>query len=220
MTESPYWIETYTGKALDLVHPDPALIDLYDIAQGLSQACRYTGQCRWHYSVAQHSLGVYRIVRATDSRLGLTALLHDAAEAYLGDWSSPLKAYFRQHAPAALAMERGLEAAIGEKFGVDLVSRNPVIKAADRIMLATERRDLMAGNTCDDWFATSGAAPAAPDAQRIQQISWHAAKGEWLAAVLAELDDAPLYAAVSEPAPTESTPAPAPPAPERKRGRK
>ena len=67
----------------------------------------------------------------------MAALLHDAAEAYLGDLPHPLKhrselgAQFR-------AAEKRLEAVIEERFALPDASAR--VKPLDRALLATERR--------------------------------------------------------------------------------
>lgn len=55
-------ILTATGKWFDVLNPDPALIDLADIACALSKLCRFGGHCREFYSVAEHSILVSRLV--------------------------------------------------------------------------------------------------------------------------------------------------------------
>src|SRR5574338_265665 len=48
-------IETFSGKMLDYENPTENMIDIVDIAHALSQICRFTGHCKQHYNVAQHS---------------------------------------------------------------------------------------------------------------------------------------------------------------------
>jgi hypothetical protein len=83
----PY-ILTATGKKFWFDDPQPEQVCIEDIAWALSNLCRYTGHCRWFYSIAQHSVGASFIVPA---RFALEALLHDAAEAYITDLNAPLK---------------------------------------------------------------------------------------------------------------------------------
>lgn len=67
------------------------------VSDCLSKLCRYYGQCRKFYSVAQHSVLVSRLVdctklpHSTKNRLAVSALLHDMAEVYVGDISAPQK---------------------------------------------------------------------------------------------------------------------------------
>ncbi len=53
------WQETYTGRFY-AIDPRSDEVNLLDIAHGLSQICRYTGQFKHFYSVAQHCLNVYK----------------------------------------------------------------------------------------------------------------------------------------------------------------
>jgi hypothetical protein len=82
------WIRTATGRHLDLTASTAADIDPLDLARGLARTCRFAGQCDAFYSVAQHSVLASFNVPPQDA---LHALLHDAAEAYLGDLTGPLK---------------------------------------------------------------------------------------------------------------------------------
>jgi len=82
------WIQTISGRKFPLAEPDPNQIDIEDIAHALSMLCRFNGHCTQFYSVAEHSMHVSHEI---SNDLALAGLLHDAAEAYLGDVPSPLK---------------------------------------------------------------------------------------------------------------------------------
>jgi 5'-deoxynucleotidase YfbR-like HD superfamily hydrolase len=72
--------------------PDPAQLDAGDIARALANQCRFGGHSRVFYSVAQHCVIVSRVVeeRGGDVEAVFAALMHDAAEAYLGEtWHWP-----------------------------------------------------------------------------------------------------------------------------------
>jgi hypothetical protein len=84
-------IETYSGRQFDLFDPVGEAVHLPDVAAGLAHTCRFGGHCRRFYSVAHHSLHVSRELDAHGPRLQLVGLLHDAAEAYVGDVPRPLK---------------------------------------------------------------------------------------------------------------------------------
>jgi len=90
------WIQTASGKAFDLLKPDPAMVDLEnDIAGPLARLARFSGHiASGPYSVAQHSVeGADALLRETgDERLAALFLLHDAHEAYLGDLTTPVQA--------------------------------------------------------------------------------------------------------------------------------
>lgn len=70
---------------LDLSADD---ITIEDIAHHLSRICRFNGGVPSFYSVAEHSL---RVAQKVDRRHAKWAMLHDAAEAYLGDITRPIK---------------------------------------------------------------------------------------------------------------------------------
>jgi len=175
-------IQTHLGLAFDLDAPRADQIEIEDIAHALSNVCRYNGHCAWHYSVAQHSVYVAELVHATAPELALVGLLHDAAEAYIGDWTSPLKQLFKRVAIAVLGIEHDIEKAIGARFGVDLVTRNKLIKSADLITLADEKAALFGPSPRPNWAESSGFAPATPSGRVVERLSPEQAKARFLEA--------------------------------------
>lgn len=129
------WFQTYTGKLVDVAHPDPAAVNILDIAQALSMTCRYGGHCRDFYSVAEHSLLVHLIGVTGNPKNNLALLLHDAAEAYVGDLVTPLKRVLR-----AKNLEDDWLRAIEQKLDLDTLLSEPssLVKAADRRALSIE----------------------------------------------------------------------------------
>jgi hypothetical protein len=81
-------ILTWSGKMLDLANPRPEDICLEDIASGLANTIRYRGALGVPLTVAQHSVLLSYWTGFTDEQRRF-ALLHDAAEAYLGDIPAP-----------------------------------------------------------------------------------------------------------------------------------
>jgi len=82
---------THSGAVLDLAGPTPADVRIEDIAMSLSRLCRANGHLDRPHTVAEHSLRVsWRLAHRGD-RLAMIGLLHDAAEAYMGDCPTPLK---------------------------------------------------------------------------------------------------------------------------------
>lgn len=134
------WIETYTGIKFYPLDPKPEDINIYDIAHSLSMLTRFNGHCEEFYSVAQHSVLVAELVykmtgSLVDARWGL---LHDATEAYIGDMTRPLKSVM----PQFKEIENKIMNCICDVFF--LPHEQPlVVKQADNILLATERRDLL-----------------------------------------------------------------------------
>ena len=127
-----------SGTLFDLANPEGSEIHLYDIAYGLGRVCRFAGHTGRYYSVAEHCCHVGRLVPVA---LGRAALLHDAAEAIIGDVTRPLKRML----PEYRAIEARLEAAIYARFRIDLPAgeAKEAIKRADNAMCAKEARELM-----------------------------------------------------------------------------
>lgn len=144
------WLQTFTGKEFDYAQPKADSICIEDIAKGLSHECRFAGQLKQHYSVAQHSIECSLIV---PSDFALEALLHDAVEAYCKDIPSPLKWLL----PDYQAIEKNVDSIIRKVFDLPKFESKEV-KKADLIMLATERRDLLADDG-KKWHQLDGVTP-------------------------------------------------------------
>lgn len=132
------WIQTRYGKEWKLLDPDPADVCLQDIAASLNWLCRFNGHCSRFYSVADHSVLVARELESVHGpRLALHGLLHDAAEAYMGDMASPLKRLF----PEFKKMEEKTLRVIYEGLGVEYPSDADlkIVKAYDLRALVTEQ---------------------------------------------------------------------------------
>jgi hypothetical protein len=131
----PLHIHTFSGIAFDLRDPRPAMVRLEDIVHSLALMNRFNGAALFPYSVAQHSLHVASLLPPA---LRLEGLLHDAAEAYIGDMVSPLK----QIMPEYKAVEARINAVVADAFG--LVHPEPAaVKQADLAVLAAEREQVL-----------------------------------------------------------------------------
>ncbi len=156
-------IQTAGGRRFSPLDPDPEQIEIEDVAHALSQLCRFGGHCRVFYSVAQHCCLVADAVEATGAppEVVLWALLHDAAEAYLGDLPHPLK----HRSPLGdlyRAVEEPLQAAIVARFGLP-AEPPPEVKPLDRAALALERSLRMRPAGDDWWPARAGFEPHGDD---------------------------------------------------------
>jgi uncharacterized protein len=129
------WMQTFTGLAFWPLDPRPNEIRLLDIAHGLSKLCRYGGQCVRFYSVAEHSL---LVASQAPDHLKLTALMHDASEAYLIDVPRPLKRNLDGYAE----IENRLMETIAGRFGFDWPMPDE-IKQLDERIIEDERQQNM-----------------------------------------------------------------------------
>jgi hypothetical protein len=186
------WIQTYTGHPFDFANPSQEAIWLEDIAHALSMQCRYNGHCRRFYSIAEHSY--WASIRAADLaaektqrgeikrehgiEIALAALMHDAAEAYVGDMVKPLKSM------SGLEMFTYAETLVIEQickkypFPTDPIA-NDIVHQADMEMLAIEKRDVM-GPCARPW---EGLLPI-PEPNYVEIGFWapDVAKARWLIA--------------------------------------
>ena len=132
------WIPTATGGRVWFEPIDVSQVKLRDVAVGLSRVCRFAGQMSQlvpFYSVAEHSVWASYIAPPGQR---IAALVHDAAEAFIGDVTSPLKHML----PDYKELEARFEAALWKHFDWP-DSKTAAVKSADRRMLARERLDLV-----------------------------------------------------------------------------
>ena len=124
---------TYTGKMIDLEYVQMEDICIEDIAHALSLICRYTGHTSRFYSVAEHCVLLSQAKNMPGTPLA--RLLHDAAEAYLGDVIRPLK----QLLPHYQYLENRIHKIIEAKYQVIF----NLVKPGDTAMLIREARAIM-----------------------------------------------------------------------------
>ena len=86
-------ISTLSHIRFDPSEPKPEYIEICDIAHALSLITRANGHFTQFYSVARHSINCAKeaAARSYSEKVQLLCLLHDAAEAYIGDMTRPLK---------------------------------------------------------------------------------------------------------------------------------
>lgn len=105
-------IRTYSGLRLNPFYPRDEDILIEDIAHGLANTCRFGGQILSFYSVAEHSVLVSMLC---DEEHAMQALMHDAAEAYIGDIPTPIK----ERISGFDVIEESLLSIIFRKFNID-----------------------------------------------------------------------------------------------------
>lgn len=220
-TDRGYNQTTASGYPFWVLDPRPEDIRIEDIAAHLSRICRFGGALKgakilkkrfgffplWlfpktffveTYSVAQHSVLVSRNV---PQEFALEALLHDAAEAYVGDVIKPIKLlleidpdtrdtlFMALHSdfgrarsdeildalPSFSRIEGRVDAAIRAKFGLPL-EMSPEVKEADYRAVLTEHRDLQIDRGLVDW----GFASMEPWPERIVPVLPSVARAQFL----------------------------------------
>jgi len=155
------WIETYTGGRFYPKDPQAADINILDIAHALSLTCRFGGHCSRFYSIAEHSVYcAFKLLEIDPLRWNkrfflLSALLHDASEAYLLDIPRPIKKMM----PEYKKWEKHLQSVINTKFKLDkehciypeyYSQFLENIKFVDELMLFSEAKSFNM-NRNDDW---------------------------------------------------------------------
>lgn len=86
-------IYTISRKKFYPLSPSLSDIDIVDIAHALSMLARANGHFPTFHSVAQHSIECANeaVKRGMSARVCLACLLHDGAEAYMSDVTTPVK---------------------------------------------------------------------------------------------------------------------------------
>jgi hypothetical protein len=137
------WLQTYTGIKFYPLDPKPEEVDINDVAHALSLLCRYGGHCREFYSVAEHSFHASYLVPPEHA---LTALMHDATEAYLVDVPRPIKKYLTNY----VEIEDELWRVIAGKWGMPAVMPQ-CVHDADVAMLFAERDQIVEHASDVEW---------------------------------------------------------------------
>lgn len=124
-------IQTITGRKIDFTDPDPEQVHILDIATGLARAPRFAGHTDVTWTVAAHSVFV---ADHCPPELQFEALLHDAAEAYMGDMPTPLKRLCHDYQ----IYESMLDRAIRKRYGLGPWA-SARVEDVDRWVLEQER---------------------------------------------------------------------------------
>jgi|AntRauTorcE11897_2_1112592.scaffolds.fasta_scaffold13745_4 5'-deoxynucleotidase YfbR-like HD superfamily hydrolase len=143
-------MRTNTKNFIDPLKPKQSNIDIEEIAESLSNTCRFNGHCKLFYSVAEHSLNTLKLgeflagedLQKLTPQEQLQFLLHDATEAYVGDLIKPLKNLI----PLFEEIENRFWKVIAKKYKVP-VEWHPLLDRADKTCYAIEATHLRKGET-------------------------------------------------------------------------
>lgn len=135
-------MQVFSGEKFWPLDPRPDEVHITDIAHSLSLICRYNGHASRFVSVAEHC---YRLSYAVEPEHARWALMHDAAEAYVGDMVRPLK----QFMPEFSEVEDRVLAVIASRFGLAMPIPDVVHEADTRYLL--DERAAMLPNTRHPW---------------------------------------------------------------------
>lgn len=155
-------IQTHSGRLIDLKNMVSTDVNIQDIVHGLSSIRRFNGR---GLTVLQHTLSMFDFVRAMyrgkdREELLCAVLVHDLAEAYIGDIIQPVKAAV----PQIAGLEQLVQYAIlhkllccscSDRFEVPsyLLPNSQLsnhVKHIDRIALAAEYKLLFGDYTKTD----------------------------------------------------------------------
>lgn len=142
-------ITTITRKEIDVFDPRPENICLVDIAWALSRVPRFAGHTESPMTVLEHTLEVVTLLPweySGQTDLARWALLHDAAEAYIGDVPKPIK----DQIPAFTEVENKILDVIWRKYmpeGVNRAVVETLVHEADMKSLTRQ---------CESRWAPSG----------------------------------------------------------------
>jgi 5'-deoxynucleotidase YfbR-like HD superfamily hydrolase len=135
------WIQTNSAVKFFPFEPQPEDIRLEDVAHALSRLCRFTGHVEHFYPVSAHCVAVLTVVSSLTDDLNTRkwALLHDTAEAFIGDMSAPIKSH------PSMEPFRRLEAkvmeAVATRFGLE-GPEPELVKKVDTIICRLEAEAL------------------------------------------------------------------------------
>ena len=171
---------------MDLLNPVAEDIDILEIARALSQQCRYAGNIRRFYSVAQHSFLIAGALCRDGAKpeVVLAGLLHDAHEAYVGDIVNPVQQMLWHVSPDARRafreLCRKLDDLICERAGLDATwLHDPLVREYDARILIDERKTLLTDPPPRPWSVDVAGMvrlgvniwPCTPDQARIAWLA-------------------------------------------------
>lgn len=156
------WVQLKSGKPLDLLTltVEQAREAVPDLISSICTLPRFNGHTVGDvpWTVGQHSLLVARLLErwGAPPEVVREGLFHDLPEGVYGDWTSPVQRALAQMARDAgyvdvfAAFRANIDAKVRAAVNLPF-DEHPLVRRADLVALAIERRDLMA--KCErDWL--------------------------------------------------------------------
>lgn len=130
-----YGIRLNSGHFFFPGSPSVDEFELSDIPHNLSHHCRFAGNTKLFYTVAQHSVHCWEMAKSHCPEFTREALMHDAVEALsgAGDVARPVK----REIPILEEWERRIAEVVHPLLGIP-VDMSPEVKHIDNTMCATE----------------------------------------------------------------------------------
>lgn len=155
---------------MDLASIRPEQCDIPTLGRRLAQINRYCGASAYPYSVAAHSVLVSYLCAPAHA---LGGLVHDAAEAYVGDLITPIKAFLPDYWRAECAVQQQL------RDTHDWPHETPEVRAADQRAYELECAHLLGFNLPGSHGPTQHEASVV-DAF-VREWQWRGARDLWIA---------------------------------------
>lgn len=146
---------TFGGNSFNIFDFKVGDVSIHNIAISLARQPRYMGHTKHVYSIAQHCVrGAEAFLLMGFVEEAIAFLFHDAPEAYISDFSTPLKRHIDEDGRLG-AIEDSIEKVIYDFFGVDHeIAKSPIIKLVDKNIAQDEMTSLIAHQEihASDWY--------------------------------------------------------------------
>lgn len=152
MADELSWIQTHSGKRVDMTDLRDDSLDIDDIAHSLAHQARYNGHGRIFYSVAEHCvlMADWILAETGDAQIAYAGLMHDASEAYISDIPKPFKRFLTNYHE----LEHRFMEAIARVYGFTYPLPS-IVKVADSRIVLDERVKLFETIRADWTWASS-----------------------------------------------------------------
>lgn len=149
------WVQLHSGVPFDLLDPESDQVVIADLVRSICRLPRYSAHTTsvYPWTVGAHSMLVADILTHWCVPVAVIreGLVHDLPEAIYGDMPTPVRIALDAlgGGDAWRELRRRVDTVVRAELGLP-VREHPLVRRADQVALAIERRDLMA--SCErDW---------------------------------------------------------------------